>query len=255
METVYVLELENSCWYVGKTTNLESRLAAHARGEGSEWTRLNPPVKPVHAHAFFRVPTAAAAGEETRQTAKLMLAKGVNQVRGAELAEPRKYDAGDAERIVGLIGHHLGMNYDDVRELVEGQLSEESSSDKEDESSSSGSYVEPDECLNCGQRGHWARECPMRGKQDGQGGGGLAAWAGVATSAAAARAGRPCACYTCGARDHWAPNCPMRCHGGGGGGGGAAAAAAAGACFRCGNTSHFSRDCFARWHVNGYSLD
>ena len=82
-------------------------------------------MKPVHA--IFRVPTAAAAGEETRQTAKLMLAKGVNQVRGAELAEPWKYDAGDAERIVGLIGHHLGMSYDDVREPIEGQLSEESS--------------------------------------------------------------------------------------------------------------------------------
>lgn len=41
---VYVLRLENSCWYVGYTANLEVRIAQHFLGRGSIWTRRNPPI-------------------------------------------------------------------------------------------------------------------------------------------------------------------------------------------------------------------
>ena len=44
---VYVLELEGSNWYVGKTHHLNVRLAQHWSGDGAKWTRLYKPVRLV----------------------------------------------------------------------------------------------------------------------------------------------------------------------------------------------------------------
>jgi HKD family nuclease len=40
-EIVYVLKLENSKWYVGKTKDLKNRLKAHKSGSRSPWTQMN----------------------------------------------------------------------------------------------------------------------------------------------------------------------------------------------------------------------
>jgi len=42
MSTVYVLQLANGCYYVGKTSDLDRRVAEHQRGEGSAWTKAHP---------------------------------------------------------------------------------------------------------------------------------------------------------------------------------------------------------------------
>jgi len=44
---IYVLELEDDCFYIGITYNLNFRLAQHIAGEGAQWTRLHKPVKVV----------------------------------------------------------------------------------------------------------------------------------------------------------------------------------------------------------------
>ena len=41
---VYVLELEDECFYIGQTYNLNQRLAQHFGGSGSKWCRLHKPV-------------------------------------------------------------------------------------------------------------------------------------------------------------------------------------------------------------------
>ena len=38
---VYVLKLEDGCYYVGVSTNLNVRLAQHLDGTGAKWTRLH----------------------------------------------------------------------------------------------------------------------------------------------------------------------------------------------------------------------
>ena len=42
---VYVLKLEDECYYIGITMNLNQRLAQHWSGAGAKWTRLHKPVK------------------------------------------------------------------------------------------------------------------------------------------------------------------------------------------------------------------
>ena len=45
MVLIYILKLENSKYYIGKTTNIDSRLSAHMLGNGSEWTKLHKLIK------------------------------------------------------------------------------------------------------------------------------------------------------------------------------------------------------------------
>jgi len=41
---VYVLKLQDHCFYVGFSQDLETRIATHFMGKGSQWTRLHPPI-------------------------------------------------------------------------------------------------------------------------------------------------------------------------------------------------------------------
>ena len=41
---VYVLRLQDHCWYVGYSVSPEVRIASHFMGRGAQWTRLHPPV-------------------------------------------------------------------------------------------------------------------------------------------------------------------------------------------------------------------
>lgn len=41
---VYVLKLEDDCWYVGITLDLNKRLGQHWSGEGAKWTKLHKPI-------------------------------------------------------------------------------------------------------------------------------------------------------------------------------------------------------------------
>lgn len=53
MSYIYILELENGNYYVGKTDGLEKRLEQHFSGQGSEWTKLHKPIGNVR---LFRNP-------------------------------------------------------------------------------------------------------------------------------------------------------------------------------------------------------
>ena len=41
---VYVLKLEDECWYVGITMDLNKRLSQHWSGDGAKWTKLHKPL-------------------------------------------------------------------------------------------------------------------------------------------------------------------------------------------------------------------
>jgi predicted GIY-YIG superfamily endonuclease len=42
---IYILELQDGNWYIGKTIDPEVRIATHQFGTGSAWTRMYPPVR------------------------------------------------------------------------------------------------------------------------------------------------------------------------------------------------------------------
>lgn len=42
--TIYILKLEDDCYYIGITMDLNKRLSQHWSGKGAKWTALHKPV-------------------------------------------------------------------------------------------------------------------------------------------------------------------------------------------------------------------
>ncbi len=74
--TVYVLELEDSHYYVGKTNDLDKRLQKHASGEACEWTKIHPIVKLISKEQ------TSDPFREDNLTILTMMKYGMKSVRG-----------------------------------------------------------------------------------------------------------------------------------------------------------------------------
>lgn len=42
--TIYILKLEDDCYYIGITMDLNKRLSQHWSGKGAKWTMLHKPI-------------------------------------------------------------------------------------------------------------------------------------------------------------------------------------------------------------------
>lgn len=73
---LYVLELEDSCWYVGITTNFNYRMAQHFSGQGAIWTKEHKPKR------VFKVFYPATREMENEKTLQLIEKYGAEFVRG-----------------------------------------------------------------------------------------------------------------------------------------------------------------------------
>lgn len=75
-EVIYVLELKNNKFYVGKTKNIEKRFEKHLEGTGSSWTKQYPPIKIIE-----QIP-ARDNLLENETTKRYMFKYGIDNVRG-----------------------------------------------------------------------------------------------------------------------------------------------------------------------------
>ena len=76
MEQLYVLELTNKKYYVGKTTDVMRRYEEHKSGQGSAWTSKYKPVKMLECRPLESV------HDENNKTKDLMKKYGIEHVRG-----------------------------------------------------------------------------------------------------------------------------------------------------------------------------
>lgn len=76
MNVIYVLRLENSKFYVGRTKNTSKRISAHKKGRGSAWTSKYKPIDVVELH------DNCDPYDEDKFTLKLMAEHGIENVRG-----------------------------------------------------------------------------------------------------------------------------------------------------------------------------
>ena len=73
---LYVLQLEDDKWYVGKTDDIVKRFEQHKTGKGSAWTKLYKPIKISETRPITSI------HDETNVTKDLMKKYGVSNVRG-----------------------------------------------------------------------------------------------------------------------------------------------------------------------------
>ncbi len=84
MVNIYILELTNNKYYIGKTNNPEFRLEQHFNTNlrlGSAWTKKYPPTKVI------KVIPNCDDFDEDKYTLKYMSMYGVNNVRGGSFCQ------------------------------------------------------------------------------------------------------------------------------------------------------------------------
>lgn len=75
-DKIYVLQLENGKYYVGKTSDVKKRFEQHAAGKGAEWTKIYKPVK------LLETRRVTSEHDENNITKDLMKKYGIENVRG-----------------------------------------------------------------------------------------------------------------------------------------------------------------------------
>ncbi len=111
MVYIYILELENNKYYIGRTKNPNFRLDQHFNSAGSIWTKKHKPIKIVD------IISNCDNFDEDKYTLKYMEKYGINNVRGGifcklvldknEIAIIRKFINGSSDNcyICGNNGH------------------------------------------------------------------------------------------------------------------------------------------------------
>jgi predicted GIY-YIG superfamily endonuclease len=213
---IYILELENGRFYVGKSESPFERFKEHLAGCGSAWTQRYKPLR------ILKIIPNASPYEEDRHVKEYMHKYGIQNVRGGayvrlelskieiELLTKEIWSSQDLCLKCGKPGHFATncdylytsgdeSDYDDVTKQY---LSQE--------------FISIDKCFECGRPGHYAVDCKAKYeyRQD------------VVASFY---------CFHCGRSGHYASNCkekskyrqdknPFYC-------------------FHCGRSGHYASNC------------
>lgn len=142
MVKIYVLELTDGKYYVGKTNNEEERILSHFSENGSAWTKKYKPIKVIET-------IDGDEWDEDKYTKIYMKKYGIDNVRGGsystiyldkniiKLIEKEIMSTDDACFRCGKKGHFINDCYEDV--------------DIEE--------VTYNKCLRCGRYGHEKNQC------------------------------------------------------------------------------------------------
>lgn len=79
---LYALQLEDNCWYVGMSFNVEKRFSKHCKGKGAQWTKLHKPIKihEIRQTEFYSQDSVARLEDD--MTLEYALKHGSDKVRG-----------------------------------------------------------------------------------------------------------------------------------------------------------------------------
>src|SRR5947209_4062207 len=78
MKVIYVLELKDNNYYIGKTNNFDIRFQVHKDGHGSKFTKIFKPINVLHIYS-----TDNEDFDEKIITLYYMGIKSINNVRGS----------------------------------------------------------------------------------------------------------------------------------------------------------------------------
>jgi hypothetical protein len=86
MVFIYILQLQNGKYYVGKTSNPSFRLEQHFNADGSNWTKKYKPIKVID------IIPGCDDYDEDKYTIQFMEKYGINSVRGGSFCEIKLSD-------------------------------------------------------------------------------------------------------------------------------------------------------------------
>jgi predicted GIY-YIG superfamily endonuclease len=160
MSQLYVLELEDNKWYVGKTDDIHKRFDQHKTGKGSEWTKE---YKPIKIHETRKI---TSVHDETNVTKDLMKKYGVDNVRGGAYCQVQL-----PEYLEETIRHELKSSGDKCYNCGKKGHFANRCPNNQEESEEEVVYYTPKKqsgvCYRCGRKGHYSPDCYARTNVDG----------------------------------------------------------------------------------------
>lgn len=136
--TIYVLQLEQDKYYVGKTKNYQARLLSHFTNNGSAWTREYKPID------IIEIVPDCDDYDEDKYTRMYMDMYGVNNVRGGSFV---------AMKLPSAIIQHLIMSKLNVQNrcFLCGESGHFATT----------CHLREITCMLCNNTGHYANKCPI----------------------------------------------------------------------------------------------
>ena len=222
MEQLYVLQLQNGKYYVGKSANPAARYKQHKDGNGAAWTQKHKPVK------FLETRSLNSEHDENNLTKDLMKTHGVNNVRG---------------------GSYTKIVLDDsVRSVLEMELV--GNADKCYTCKCAGHFARDCPLKDLPSEEETVWECSLCGKEFKTEY--LATSHDRRCSAEMKRTGS--VCHRCGRTSHFSPNCYAKTHVDGYELESEEEEDEEDVCSTCGRDSHTSDGCYAKKHLDGSVL-
>ena len=167
---IYILKLQNSKYYIGKSNNIEKRYKEHISGLGSVWTKKYKPIK------IEKIIKNASIYDEDRYVKEYMAKYGLDNVRGGAYSSMKLSDdqicslakefiaTNDLCTRCGRSGHFIKDCYakKDVflNNIDSSSPSSDSESDKENEiDSCKTKLLKKKACYRCGYNNHFIKDC------------------------------------------------------------------------------------------------
>ena len=181
-ETLYILQLEDDKWYVGKSADVTARFTQHCSGSGSAWTREYAPIRIAETRPI------TSPHDETNVTKDLMKKYGVDNVRGGA------YTAVDLpDEQVSAIRHELRSSSDACYSCgKKGHFASRCPAKKEEDAVWCCNYCSREFATEAVATAHEER-CTSK-------------------KASAREASDDVVCYRCGHSGHYSPECYARTH-------------------------------------------
>lgn len=191
MSYIYILELENNKYYIGKTNTPHLRIENHFQGSGSGWTKIHNPIRviaTIKSHSQF---------DEDKYTLEYITKYGLDNVRGGSFSRPtltpeekqiinrmiqsqkdQCYHCGEEGHFVKECPNRTTDNDTSEWEIIDkseiekteskskpwwkrvGQMIGNFLDEFDDENTQSNSHrPRKGKCYRCGKYGHWANQC------------------------------------------------------------------------------------------------
>jgi len=190
MSKIYVLQLQDNKYYVGKTNDVDARFAEHLSVEGSGWTSKYPPI------SVIEIRESKSPLDEDTVTREYMMKFGIDNVRGAtyvteQLSEEQKNQLNQV--LFGALNrcHGCGSASHWIRDCDQKQKQQQPRPQRQ---SLPPSQPQP-ACFRCGHTSHLARDCFAR--------------TSVRGDSLDNKDGSGC-CFRCGRNSHYARDCFAR---------------------------------------------